>query len=158
VSCPAPSVPPGEKRRDTARGPRVTSRPPAKKNSEKPKPATSAAPAPLKSGVPPEPGTGRYAKLAESNEELVLARPRAKKMTLRGSSLPAPKKSSVRKIIPHIAKTDLGDAKIGPREAFVLSRIDGALAVEELADLVGMNEGDVREILARLERLGLVRL
>lgn len=50
------------------------------------------------------------------------------------------------------------DKKIEPSDAFLLSRIDGQLKAEELADLTGMSERDVIASLKRLVRAGLVTI
>jgi hypothetical protein len=55
-------------------------------------------------------------------------------------------------------KRDLADAPIDNREAFLLTRIDGQLNVEDLADLTGMPLVEVSTIVQRLARLGLVVL
>ncbi len=45
---------------------------------------------------------------------------------------------------------------IGPKEAFVLSRLDGLAGVSQIAITTGLGERDVEEILDRLESLGAV--
>jgi hypothetical protein len=50
------------------------------------------------------------------------------------------------------------DQKIEPTDAFLLSRIDGQLRAEELADLTGMTERDVVASLKRLLKAGLVTI
>lgn len=61
--------------------------------------------------------------------------------------------------IPRLARgRDLSKAPLGPREAFVLSRIDGTMSAEELADLCAMPLSEVNAILERMVRLGLVLL
>lgn len=45
---------------------------------------------------------------------------------------------------------------IGPKEAFVLSRLDGLANVTQIAITTGLAEGEVEEILDRLESLGAV--
>jgi hypothetical protein len=50
------------------------------------------------------------------------------------------------------------DKKIEPADAFLLSRIDGQLKVEDLADLTGMSERDVIASLRRLAKAGLVTI
>lgn len=47
-------------------------------------------------------------------------------------------------------------APLEPREAFVLSLIDGNTTVPSLVDVAGMSEREVTEILARLRRLGII--
>jgi hypothetical protein len=49
-------------------------------------------------------------------------------------------------------------APIDTRAAFVLSLVDGRNAVEALVDMSGMPDEEVRAILARLARLGLISL
>jgi hypothetical protein len=61
--------------------------------------------------------------------------------------------------VPRLTKSgraDLAKAPIAPREAYLLSRIDGVATVEDLADLTGMPRADVEASLRRMERLGLV--
>jgi hypothetical protein len=50
------------------------------------------------------------------------------------------------------------DKKIEPSDAFLLSRIDGQLKADELADLTGMSERDVIASLKRLVKAGLVTI
>jgi hypothetical protein len=50
----------------------------------------------------------------------------------------------------------IAQAPIDSRSAFVLSLVDGRNTVESLIDMAGMPEPEVRAILARLERLGLI--
>jgi hypothetical protein len=52
----------------------------------------------------------------------------------------------------------IAQAPIDARAAFVLSLVDGRNTVESLIDMAGMPEAEVRSILARLQRLGLIRL
>jgi hypothetical protein len=102
----------------------------------------------------PEPSTGRYATVRQKTEEVVLPAG-ARKSTLRGTAPPA---TTGKRVVPRILKTNLGEAKVGPRDAYLFSCVDGVLAVEDLADLTGM---PAQEVLARLEKLaavGLVRL
>ncbi len=51
---------------------------------------------------------------------------------------------------------DVAKAPLDPREAFLLTRIDGSLTVEELADLVDLTTKDALGIVRKLARLGLV--
>jgi hypothetical protein len=59
---------------------------------------------------------------------------------------------------PRVVKSraDLASAPLGPREAFLLSLVDGKLNVGSLMDVSGMDEDEVSEILARLRRLGII--
>ena len=57
---------------------------------------------------------------------------------------------------PSKKKRDLAGAPIDNREAFLLTRVDGHLNVEDLADLTGMPISDVGAIVQRLARLGLI--
>jgi hypothetical protein len=51
---------------------------------------------------------------------------------------------------------DIAKAPLDPREAFVLSRVDGELTIEDIADLVGLGMKDALGIVRKLARLGLV--
>jgi hypothetical protein len=59
---------------------------------------------------------------------------------------------------PKVVKSrgDLAAAPLDPREAFLLSMIDGQLTVGSLIDASGMSADEVHTILARLRRLGIV--
>jgi hypothetical protein len=59
---------------------------------------------------------------------------------------------------PHLAEggPELTSVSIEPRGAFLLTRIDGQLTVDDLADMLGMEQRDVLAHLERLESLGLV--
>lgn len=59
---------------------------------------------------------------------------------------------------PSKARSDLSSAPIGPKEAFVLSLVDGSMSIGSIVDMSAMPEPDVVEILDRLRRLGLVSL
>lgn len=97
-----------------------------------------------------DPSTGRYVTLTESSEEVVLrTRPRAPKLTMKTPPKPT---------VPRLGKASLDGAKIAPKDAFLLSRIDGTSSVDELADLTGMDASDVKERLERMAKLGLVKL
>jgi hypothetical protein len=50
------------------------------------------------------------------------------------------------------------DQQIEPADAFLLSRIDGQLQAQELADLTGLSERDVIASLKRLVKAGLVTI
>jgi hypothetical protein len=52
----------------------------------------------------------------------------------------------------------ISDSPLSARDAFLLSLVDGALTVQDLIDAAGMPEPEVRAILARLTRLGIVSL
>lgn len=161
ISCPSPQVGGArpdakDKLRQTARGPRPST-PKAR--------ATGAAPAkqpPPKHlserELPAEPSTGRYATVPELREEVVVV-PRGSRADHRavGKPLPAPTPKT-KGMVPRVLKRDPGKAKLNPRDAFILSRIDGALTVAELADLVGIGEKDAMAALERLAALDLVRL
>lgn len=54
------------------------------------------------------------------------------------------------------SRRELAAAPIDPRDAFLLSFIDGKLSVASLVDVSGMGEGEVMTILARLRRLGII--
>jgi hypothetical protein len=133
VSCPPGQ--PAAKRRNTITGPRVT-----------PKPLKKVT---VKREIAAEPSTGRYATLPESREDVVVPRRRAPKMKMKSSPKPS---------VPTVLTTDLGDANIEPRDAFILSRIDGVLTIDEIADMTGLDGADVRESLARMAKLRIVKL
>ena len=67
----------------------------------------------------------------------------------------APAKSGVPRVAKN-ARIDLEKAPLAPREAYLLSRIDGVASAEDLADLCGMGIDEVNRALERLVRLGLV--
>ncbi len=76
-----------------------------------------------------------------------------------GSGVTRMPPSAARSGIPRLAKNarlDLVKAPLEPREAYLLSRIDGTATAEDLADLCGMSVDEVRRALQRLVRLGLV--
>ena len=52
----------------------------------------------------------------------------------------------------------LAGAPIDHRDAFVISLIDGRITVANLIDVAGMPEAELRAILARLSRLGIIGL
>ncbi len=52
----------------------------------------------------------------------------------------------------------IAKAPIDTRAAFVLSLVDGRNTVDAIVDMSGMVEGEVKAILARLSRLGLIAL
>jgi hypothetical protein len=56
------------------------------------------------------------------------------------------------------SKAAIASAPIDARAAFVLARVDGRTTVDAIVDMSGMPEADVKEILARLARLGLISL
>lgn len=56
------------------------------------------------------------------------------------------------------AARDLAGSGIAPRDAFLLSRIDGELNAADLADLTGIPEREVLAMLQNLARFGLVLL
>lgn len=64
--------------------------------------------------------------------------------------------SSIPRLIA--AARNLEGAEIAPREAFLLSRIDGQLNAGDLADLTGIPEREVLTTLERLAKIGLVQL
>jgi hypothetical protein len=94
----------------------------------------------------------------DNGEEVVLRSskpaPRADRTTLRGTAPPAP---TVKRVVPRILRTDIGGAKLAPGDAYLLSRIDGVLALEDLADLTGRPAAEILEKLGQLAKLGLVR-
>lgn len=67
-----------------------------------------------------------------------------------GRSPPAPRLLKSRR--------ELADAPIDPRDAFVISLIDGKTPTQALVDVSGLPEPDVLGILERLARLGIVSL
>lgn len=69
----------------------------------------------------------------------------------------ADRRSVVPRLSPRTSWEERSSA-LEPRDAFVLSRIDGTLTVEELADLTGMTSSEVLAILQRATELGFVEL
>jgi hypothetical protein len=67
----------------------------------------------------------------------------------------APLTSRKPRLTPKAATLDGLDLE--PRDAFILSRIDGGLDAEDLADLTGLPHREVVATLERLARFGLVR-
>ena len=60
--------------------------------------------------------------------------------------------------LPHLVEgIDLRALPIGPAEAFVLSCVDGATSVLEIAEAAGLEPGVVAATLSALTRLGAVR-
>src|SRR5687768_7883647 len=51
---------------------------------------------------------------------------------------------------------DIARLRLEPKEAFVLSRIDGATAPSALADLVGMKPAEIGPVLHKLARAGAI--
>jgi hypothetical protein len=160
ISCPAPEV--GAKRpdakdklRQTARGPRPSTpkavRPPPAARKEQPPPKHLS-----QRDMPAEPSTGRYATVPELREEVVVM-PRGSRADHRAVAKPSPA-AKKKGLVPRVLKRDPGKTKLNPRDAFILSRIDGTLTVAELADLVGIGEKDAMAALERLAALDLVRL
>lgn len=66
------------------------------------------------------------------------------------------RRSAAPRLIAPRAK--VAKAPIDSRAAFVLSLVDGRNTVDALVDMAAMPEEEVREILARLARLGLISL
>jgi hypothetical protein len=69
-------------------------------------------------------------------------------------------RTSLRDSAPKViaSRTTIAKAPIDTRAAFVLSLVDGRNTVEALVDMAGMPEEEVRGILSRLARLGLISL
>jgi hypothetical protein len=61
--------------------------------------------------------------------------------------------------MPHLAKAlhELGNAPIGPRAAFLLSRIDGTITIDELLDVSGMPRLEAYRHLCQLYLRGILR-
>jgi hypothetical protein len=53
---------------------------------------------------------------------------------------------------------NIAKAPLEPREAFLLSRVDGECSVEDLADLLGLSMKDALAIVRKLVTLDLVRI
>lgn len=66
----------------------------------------------------------------------------------------------VRPKAPKLLKTraELTDAPIDPRDAFVISLIDGTTNITAIVDASGIPEAEIGAILERLVRLGIVSL
>lgn len=56
------------------------------------------------------------------------------------------------------SKDEIAKAPLDARAAFVLSLVDGHNALDAVVDMAGMPETEVRDLLARLARLGLISL
>jgi hypothetical protein len=54
--------------------------------------------------------------------------------------------------------SDVAKAPLDPREAFVLSLVDGSMTASEIADISGMSQADIMKILQKLIALRLVTL
>jgi DNA-binding CsgD family transcriptional regulator len=53
---------------------------------------------------------------------------------------------------------DVAKAPLDPREAFVLSLVDGSMTAAEIADISGMSQADVLKTLQKLASLRLVAI
>ena len=64
------------------------------------------------------------------------------------------------RIAPKLLKSrsELTQAPIDPRDAFVISLIDGKMGIAAIVDISGMRSSEVVAILERLARLGIVSL
>ncbi|MFH2008658.1 MAG: hypothetical protein ABI333_18875 [bacterium] len=60
--------------------------------------------------------------------------------------------------VPKPAEADLSAMDLDPRTAFLFSRIDGTMTVEDLIDISGMTRFETARILVRLKELGLLEL
>ena len=114
----------------------------------------NAAPSRPRSSWQPEVGTGTRKKDGETRsrppvtvDQVGAAAVKIARTTRRDS---APKLIASRQII--------AKAPIDTRSAFVMSLVDGRNTVESLIDMAGMPEAEVRAILDRLARLGLISL
>jgi hypothetical protein len=69
-------------------------------------------------------------------------------------------RSSRRESAPRLvaSRAVIAKAPIDTRAAFVLSLVDGRNTVDALVDMSGMPEDEVKAILSRLARLGLIAL
>jgi hypothetical protein len=56
------------------------------------------------------------------------------------------------------SRGELTDAPLDPRDAFIISLVDGTMTLPSLVDVSGMSEPEVVAILERLARLGIVSL
>jgi hypothetical protein len=54
--------------------------------------------------------------------------------------------------------SDVAKAPLDPREAFVLSLVDGSMTAAEIADVSGMSQADVIKTLQKLQTLKLVAI
>ncbi|MGH7293335.1 MAG: DnaJ domain-containing protein, partial [Polyangiaceae bacterium] len=64
-----------------------------------------------------------------------------------------------REAVP-VARTgpDLRSLSVGPREVFVLSQVDGMTSIADLAEITGLTEGEVSDVVRTLEAAGVVGL
>lgn len=132
-------------------------------------PRASSAPLTPPPSAPPE---GRYSSQpAEPDVALSGAPGRAGKETMRRAERQALRVDDVgpTSIVARldaslpikpmvIDRQRLPKAPLAPREAFLLSFVDGALSVPDLVDASGMPEHEVMAVLTRLEQLGIVSL
>ena len=66
--------------------------------------------------------------------------------------------SSDSRVPTRTARTDLSGLRLEPADGFVLSRVDGILAVDGIAAQTGLGSDMVVQSLTRLARAGLVSL
>jgi hypothetical protein len=59
---------------------------------------------------------------------------------------------------PRVARGDPAKAPLEPREAFLLSRVDGELTVEDLADLLGLSASEALTMVRKLVTLSLLEI
>ena len=125
-------------------------------------PATQAAR--MRRSVPPAPvscPSPRVPKFDEIASPTVPPRSGARKRRTTNRSDESSIVTAPTLATPRLSKkkrSDFAGAPIDNREAFLLTRIDGHLNVEDLADLTGMPLAEVATIVERLARLGLVIL
>lgn len=60
------------------------------------------------------------------------------------------------KIPVRVESTNLRELPIGPKEGYILSRVDGALTIDEIVEMVGLPPDDVHAAVDRLVELGAV--
>lgn len=62
--------------------------------------------------------------------------------------------------VPHalVSLMDIPTGRIGPREAFLVSQIDGMLSIDELLDVSGLPRVEALRVLLRLVQIGYVEI
>jgi hypothetical protein len=134
----------------TSRNPpeRMSRNPPAATNSSRPSQGPRRATASWEAESPTGTRRKRSGRPPVTVDEVGVAAVKLARTTRRQDS--APKLVASRGMV--------SKAPIDTRAAFVLSLIDGRNTVDAIVDMSGMNEDEVKAILDRLARLGLISL
>jgi hypothetical protein len=128
-----------------AKAPQAAS-PPASGGARRP---NSASPKETPRSFKPEQATGLRPK-ATPRPPVTVDEVGARAVRLAGSG----RRDDVPKVLA--SRSVIAQAPIDARAAFVLSLVDGRNSVDSLVDMAGMPAEDVKAILARLARLGLI--